>query len=101
MDKDVKVYAVHKDSIPKVPNALYVILDDDSDIPTEEIQIDAVDLLPKNYKDVTEVLFLKTGERKFNSQGEKCANAKVFHVNSIDDIEKGGQGIYILDDIRD
>lgn len=100
MDK-IKVYAVHKNDIPTKSDALYVILDDESDLPQDAIQVDAVDLLPKNYKNVDEVLFLKTGERNFSSNGEKVADVNVYHVNSIDDIEKGGNGVYILDDIKE
>lgn len=97
----MKLYAVKSNTIPKHVDALYMVLEDDADLPEgdKDIEVDAVDLLPNNYKDCTEVLFVKTNAIK--TRGSKEANMEIYHVNSFDDIVHGSHGLYIVDDIKD
>lgn len=94
----MKLYAVKSNTIPKYVDALYMVLEDDADLPQEgdDVEVDAVDLLPKNYQECTEVLFIKTNAIK--TKGQKEANIEIHHVNSYDDIVHGPHGLYIVDD---
>ena len=85
----------------KVPKreGFYVVIDKEEEHPLE---IDAVDLLPKNIDEITEVLFVRTGELQKNSQGHKEGKVKVFHINTLEELQEAQEsGIYILDDIKE
>ena len=93
----MKVRAIHDNDVLTEGDCLYVVFEDDMPLPDHDVVIDAVDLLPKNHDEHREILYLRTGEIKKNSEGYKEANIRVFHVKNEEEIQLGSSGLYIID----